>query len=1791
MATQYTSNTLAGLYKDDFDPNDHYHQILFNSGRPLQARELTQLQTMIYEEMGRFGKNIFKEGAVVNPGGSAIDGSVDWVTIVSVNSGGQFEDIPVDTILENADTGVRAKVIDVKAYDGDQFIYNTLYIQYIDSGNSTIADTPTTFGNGQILTGGGYNLTTYSENATGKAVRFVTNEGDFFVLGRFVRTGEQSFYLSPYSTPANAIVGFKVIQDVVSVNDTDQLYDNSGGTLNYASPGADRYRIRLELTTQDRITSNDTFVFLARVENSKIVEEVKPSEAYNEIEDLLALRTKEESGNYIVTPFTVHVNENITADSNLELVVSSGLAYINGYRVENPSPVKLSVPRPRETENVENDVIPTVYGNYFLADSGRGLPDLNFGEQTLYDGFGATGNALGTARVRAVEEDGANARVYVFDLDVDSDKSIQDAKSISTAGGHFNFILQGGKSVLNETTDNDLLFPTSRSRPESFDDIVLVKQEVVSSVTAVGTTVTLPTLADRDGLAYTNDGLWIASTSSSSFITNITATITNGGRDASFTVPDSGATYRVLVYIQKTAQPKSKILTTTTTTFTSTTVNGVTYFDLGVPDIYEVDIIRQTDVNGIDLTNIFTLDDGQRDNYYADGRLILADGQTDPGTIYVSFRHFARGGAGDFYCASSYGVPYKDIPSHTLVDGTQVSLRDYLDFRPDKNDGTFTNTFALPRSRSNITADISYYLPRADKLLITQEGDIQLLMGQQSSNPQYKPTPNNSLEIYKILLNGNTLDENDLQVTPIEHKHYTMADIAKLESKLDQLEEYTTLSILELESKLSTLLDSAGNPRIECGIQTDDFSDQTGTDTNHPDQRSAIDPESRLVRPKLSEDNIRLIMDNTLSSNVVKKGDNVYLQYTEQEWSKQALASRSVKINPFGLVDNVGTIKLSPSSDEWKESFYEANKTIAGSNKIDRVQAFLWNNWMWNWCGRTIEDLHIDYDQLSSRNSRIRQRAFLKLREKYASTYTTKHTRNSYGRYVSRVASSDSLREVFKNRTVDCALIPWIRSRKIYFHAKGLKPNTKFTPFFDGKDVSVWCREEPAFVQWSDRTDDIGNQYTQTKYTSHPDGTTELIADENGEVIGSFFIPNLRPYYYVERYGRRRTLQPNYRLRFRSGIREFKLLDIDRNDWAGASSKAFAYYAARGMLWNAWGPILSTRNWQYSLPYAGYRNSRFPSVYDPKQLQATLDTVAAASVGIVEPHLSGKYGATTPALTTSALTTLSANGELSQVLSDYINVNENQTSPESTDRTTLPQNPLAQTFKVDNQFGVVLTKIDLYFRTKDTGNLPVSIHLRPVVNGRPSSVDIVPDSHVFLNPSEVDAIGLNPELSVVALRPTSFVFDEPVFLQPWTEYAIVVTSQSKEYQLFSAKTNDTVLGSTQRRVTTQPAPGALFLPQNGLLWLESKDQDIMFNLHRAKFDIAAGSLILKNAPLPASLLEENPIYTTNGSSEIYVKHPNHGLVVGDTAFIDSAETIGGISAVTLNDTHTVTSIDFNGYKVDVGSNATATAVGGGDDVLSRRNAVFSVANPYIETVIPNFTSIDVSAKFATGRSVSGSETRFTQDGAYGRITPKQNVDFQQPRAIYNSAVETAQNLFPDEKATSGVNASTYLKVDLKTSNDYVSPIIDLQRASLIIVNNDIDDPSVTPAIYSVSETEPYGGTAASKHITTPVVLEQSAVGIEIKADVNVPSGSNIDLYYRTAEADENIYDKNWVLQPPTSTIPNDNDQNYRQATFLAGGQGGTLKPFNQAQVKAVFRGTQASNSPSLKGLRIKYLAV
>ena len=46
-------------YYDDFDPSNNFYKVLFKPGFPVQARELTNLQSIAQNQIETFGSHIF----------------------------------------------------------------------------------------------------------------------------------------------------------------------------------------------------------------------------------------------------------------------------------------------------------------------------------------------------------------------------------------------------------------------------------------------------------------------------------------------------------------------------------------------------------------------------------------------------------------------------------------------------------------------------------------------------------------------------------------------------------------------------------------------------------------------------------------------------------------------------------------------------------------------------------------------------------------------------------------------------------------------------------------------------------------------------------------------------------------------------------------------------------------------------------------------------------------------------------------------------------------------------------------------------------------------------------------------------------------------------------------------------------------------------------------------------------------------------------------------------------------------------------------------------------------------------------------------------------------------------------------------------------------------------------------------------------------------------------------------------------------------------------------------------
>ena len=77
-----STNLNTPPYFEDFDSNKNFHKVLFRPGYPLQARELTTIQSILQNQIENFGSSIYKEGAMVIPGQIGYDFYYNSVLLV-----------------------------------------------------------------------------------------------------------------------------------------------------------------------------------------------------------------------------------------------------------------------------------------------------------------------------------------------------------------------------------------------------------------------------------------------------------------------------------------------------------------------------------------------------------------------------------------------------------------------------------------------------------------------------------------------------------------------------------------------------------------------------------------------------------------------------------------------------------------------------------------------------------------------------------------------------------------------------------------------------------------------------------------------------------------------------------------------------------------------------------------------------------------------------------------------------------------------------------------------------------------------------------------------------------------------------------------------------------------------------------------------------------------------------------------------------------------------------------------------------------------------------------------------------------------------------------------------------------------------------------------------------------------------------------------------------------------------------------------------------------------------------
>lgn len=342
-------------------------------------------------------------------------------------------------------------------------------------------------------------------NSVGNGYAFGVSEGVIYQKGFFSRVTPQTIIVEKFSQlPDKKVVGFDTAEQIIDSNIDTSLLDNATGTENENAPGANRLKLTPELIvmTANAAAANDNFFVLTEWVEGRPFKQ-NQSTAYNKINDEMARRTSDESGDYVINRFQVTTRSpanNQNEGKTFSVIVDPGTAYIDGYRVDTKANYVVDVAKGNDIELTNNHSISLDYGNFVRINEVGGLFQFNTGDTIkLYDtakrfvsntaasSIGNTANVgtlIGTANMRSMMYfDGvsgtANAtyKLYLFNIQMNPGKNFRDVKSVYYGDGTSNhkgiadLVLKYDAStsnsssnsniaVLEQTSTEKLIFPS-----------------------------------------------------------------------------------------------------------------------------------------------------------------------------------------------------------------------------------------------------------------------------------------------------------------------------------------------------------------------------------------------------------------------------------------------------------------------------------------------------------------------------------------------------------------------------------------------------------------------------------------------------------------------------------------------------------------------------------------------------------------------------------------------------------------------------------------------------------------------------------------------------------------------------------------------------------------------------------------------------------------------------------------------------------------------------------------------------------------------------------------------------------------------------------------------------------------------------------------------------------------------------------------------------------------------------------------------------------------------------------
>lgn len=1155
---------------------------------------------------------------------------------------------------------------------------------------------------------------------------------------------------------------------------------------------------------------------------------------------------------------------------------------------------------------------------------------------------------------------------------------------------------------------------------------------------------------------------------------------------------------KIIVTLNKSGSidtEKSKVLTYTSLEVTASAIGTARVVKLPNADgrrVYSVKMkggtwLSPTGTYDIDITNRYMFDNGQTDAYYDLCSLTLIDGQQTPiAPFKIIYTYFTHSTSGDYFTVNSYSTPFE-----LVSDYGNIPLGDCIDFRPRISDDglTFSGSGAslsyLPKRGYNLSYECEFYIGRIDKLCVEPSGDFHIIAGTPSLNPAFPTTSSTGMLLNTITFQPYTVTTNDVSIKTEDNRRYTMRDIGKLETRINNLEYYSTLSMTEQNTTNMNILDSNGLNRYKNGFIVDSFNGHGIGNAQQLDYVCSVDSENKILRPFHTMKNITLFETDTanrVANNYMMTGDLITLPYTQVAILTQSFASRTENVNPFAVFTFVGQLNINPVSDDWFEGSRLPNIVINVEGNYNGLLTSLsnrgvlgtvWNAWRTIWAG----SISTTITRTSTTSGGIVTAGVTRSmsRGRYGGWFTTMQpvritsakfvTNTTNIAYAQQIGQSISGLKTTIAQRIDTVLanekivsrdiIPYMRSRNISFVTQGLKSNTLFHGKFDGVLVDQYITPATKLTLnnvtgFSNIFDFTTNAGSNADHVARKIGVNLDLALNKGHILKGQTSGATAIILYQEPVIAGAAFVNLYVINIKG---TFQSSEIVIGSLDGGTT------GPRGTVASL--PTILTKGSQLFSNYAGVACG----VYDIPQnnaikfrtgdrelilsdnILATPSTFAVAMYHAIGIHETGQSTFIATRNATVVQTEVSANRILNNQWSTSTSTTTQTGSASSVPIPPVAvgrRDPLAQTFLIDVAGGVFITKIDLFFSSKETiKSTPVSIEIREVVNGMPAN-RIAPFSQVYKDPVEVIT-------STTGTLPTTFTFNSPVFLNDGLEYALVILSDSNNYNVFISQMGEIDI-ATNKVISTQPTLGVLFKSSNGSTWTPNQLQDLKFVMYRALFNTAVtGYVNFSNSSTPTATLDENPFKFTSGSTVIRVSHTNHHTPVGSKTEISGAIDAAGVPANELNGQHVISNVENDSYTITVTTPATSTINGGGLNVIASENIQYDTLHVNTSELIFQNTSIEYQMKSTSGQSVNGIETPYIKEASFNTMHQNDNMFFSTPRMIASrlneiTSMSSAKSL--DVLAT------------LKSMKDNLSPVIDTQRLSGTAVSNLMNNPTL-----------------------------------------------------------------------------------------------------------------------------------